>query len=76
MSTLTSVFGMLPLVVIPGVGSDVYRGLAVVIVGGMIVSAAFTLVLLPSLLRIGEERGAKIVGAGSPGKVAAGQEIV
>jgi HAE1 family hydrophobic/amphiphilic exporter-1 len=47
---------MLPLVVIPGVGADVYRGLAAVIVGGMIVSATFTLVLLPSLLRLGEDR--------------------
>ncbi len=56
MSTLTSIFGMLPLVVIPGVGADVYRGLAAVIVGGMIVSATFTLVLLPSLLRLGEDR--------------------
>jgi HAE1 family hydrophobic/amphiphilic exporter-1 len=76
MSTLTSIFGMLPLVVIPGVGSDVYRGLAAVIVGGMMVSAAFTLVLLPSLLRIGEERRTTIIGAGSPGQVTAGPEIV
>jgi len=74
MSTLTSIFGMLPRVVIPGVGSDVYRGLAAVIVGGMVVSASFTLVLLPSLLRIGEQRRTTIVGAGSPGQAAAGQE--
>ncbi|MCH7893410.1 MAG: efflux RND transporter permease subunit [Proteobacteria bacterium] len=74
MSTLTSIFGMMPLVVIPGVGSDVYRGLAAVIVGGMMVSASFTLVLLPSLLRLGEERRTTIVGTGSPGQVAAGQE--
>jgi multidrug efflux pump subunit AcrB len=54
MSTLTSMFGMLPLLVIPGPGTELYRGLAAVIVGGMCVSTAFTLVLLPSLLRIGE----------------------
>ena len=54
MSTLTSIFGMLPLLVIPGAGSELYRGLAAVIVGGMTVSTAFTLILLPSLLRIGE----------------------
>ena len=54
MSTLTSIFGMLPLLVIPGAGSELYRGLAAVIIGGMCVSAAFTLLLLPSLLRIGE----------------------
>jgi multidrug efflux pump subunit AcrB len=52
MSTLTSLFGMLPLVLMPGTGSAIYRGLATVIVGGMSVSTLFTLVLLPSLLRI------------------------
>ncbi|MEM7430793.1 MAG: efflux RND transporter permease subunit [Pseudomonadota bacterium] len=52
MSTLTSIFGMLPLMLVPGVGSQIYRGLATVIVGGMIVSALFTLILLPSALRL------------------------
>ena len=55
MSTLTSLFGMLPLMVMPGVGSEIYRGLATVIVGGMFISAIFTLVLFPSLLRFGEK---------------------
>ena len=54
MSTLTSIFGMLPLLLIPGAGTELYRGLAGVIVGGMMVSTFFTLILLPSLLRIGE----------------------
>ncbi len=54
MSTLTSLFGMLPLLLMPGVGSVIYRGLAVVIVGGMSVSTIFTLLLLPALLRLGE----------------------
>jgi len=53
MTTLTSVFSMLPLLLIPGPGSEVYQGLAAVIVGGMAVSAIFTLLLLPSLLRLG-----------------------
>jgi hydrophobic/amphiphilic exporter-1 (mainly G- bacteria), HAE1 family len=52
MSTLTSLFGMLPLMLIPGVGSEIYRGLATVIVGGMAISAIFTLILMPSLLQI------------------------
>jgi len=56
MSTLTSLFGMLPLMIMPGVGSEIYRGLATVIVGGMFISAIFTLVLFPSLLRFGETR--------------------
>lgn len=52
MSTLTSLMGMLPLVVAPGAGSVIYKGLATVIVGGMAVSTLFTLVLLPCLLRL------------------------
>lgn len=56
MSTLTSIFGMLPLLLIPGAGTELYRGLAAVIVGGMSVSTVFTLILLPSLLRIGEHK--------------------
>jgi multidrug efflux pump subunit AcrB len=52
MSTLTSIFGMLPLMVMPGTGSQIYRGLATVIIGGMFVSALFTLVLMPSILRL------------------------
>lgn len=52
MSTLTSIFGMLPLMIVPGVGSQIYRGLATVIIGGMFVSAIFTLILMPSVLRL------------------------
>jgi multidrug efflux pump subunit AcrB len=59
MSTLTSLFGMLPLMLMPGVGSEIYRGLATVIVGGMTVSAIFTLILFPSLLRMGEKESMK-----------------
>ena len=52
MSTLTSLFGMLPLLIVPGAGSDIYRGMAAAIVGGMTVSTLFTLLLLPSLLQL------------------------
>jgi multidrug efflux pump subunit AcrB len=53
-STLTAVFGMLPLVLVPGPGAEIYRGLGAVIVGGILVSHVFTLVLMPALLRLGE----------------------
>ncbi len=63
MSTLTSIFGMAPLLLIPGEGSAIYRGMAAAIVGGMSVSTLFTLILLPSLLRMelsfGRWRGAR-----------------
>ncbi len=52
MSTFTSIFGMLPLLLVPGSGTELYRGLAAVIVGGMFISTLFTLVLLPSLLKL------------------------
>ncbi len=57
-STLTAVFGMLPLVLVPGPGAEIYRGLGAVIVGGILVSHVFTLVLMPAMLRLGEEAAA------------------
>ena len=60
MSTMTSIFGMLPLMLMPGAGTELYRGLATVIVGGMLISAVFTLLLLPSLLRMNEEAHDKV----------------
>ncbi|HEY9079727.1 efflux RND transporter permease subunit [Magnetovibrio sp.] len=52
MSTLTSVFGMLPLVMFPGAGSELYRGLGSVVVGGLTLSAILTLVIIPPLLTL------------------------
>ncbi|MCY4451374.1 MAG: efflux RND transporter permease subunit [Immundisolibacterales bacterium] len=52
MSTLTSVFGMLPLVLFPGAGSELYRGLGSVVVGGLALSAVLTLAIIPPLLSI------------------------
>ena len=65
LTTFTSIMGMLPLVVAPGAGAGIYRGLATVIVGGMAVSTLFTLILLPSLLQIGAARKRE-AGMGSP----------
>ena len=52
MSTLTSVFGMMPLVLVPGAGSELYRGLGSVVVGGLSLSAMLTLLIIPALLSI------------------------
>ncbi len=49
MSTSTSICGMLPLVLFPGAGSELYRGLGSVVVGGLAVSTVFTLVVVPAL---------------------------
>ena len=52
MSTLTSVFGMLPLVLFPGSGSELYRGLGSVVVGGLSLSALLTMAIVPPMLSI------------------------
>ncbi len=52
MSTLTSVMGMAPLVLVTGAGSEIYRGLGSVVVGGLFVSTVFTLFLVPAVLSL------------------------
>ncbi|MDA7971794.1 MAG: efflux RND transporter permease subunit, partial [Gammaproteobacteria bacterium] len=52
MSTLTSVFGMLPLVLFPGAGSELYRGLGSVVVGGLSLSAIITLLIVPPMMAL------------------------
>jgi multidrug efflux pump subunit AcrB len=62
LSTLTAVLGMLPLILAPGLGAEIYRGLATVVAGGMLVGTLFTWVLMPSLLRLGEAREVPLHG--------------
>ena len=50
MSAATSIFGMLPLVLVPGPGSEFYRGLGSVVLGGLAVSTIFTVFVIPALL--------------------------
>ncbi len=50
MSASTSIFGMLPLVLAPGPGSELYRGLGSVILGGIAFSTILTVFVIPSLL--------------------------
>ena len=50
MSATTSIFGMLPLVLFPGSGSELYRGLGSVIIGGLAISTVFTVFIIPSIL--------------------------
>ena len=50
MSATTSIFGMLPLVLFPGSGSELYRGLGSVIIGGLAISTVFTVFVIPSIL--------------------------
>ena len=52
MSVVTSVAGMAPLVVFGGAGSELYRGLGAVVIGGLLVSTVFTLFLTPTLMSL------------------------
>jgi HAE1 family hydrophobic/amphiphilic exporter-1 len=52
MTTSTTVLGLLPLVLFPGAGSELYRGLGSVVLGGLAVSTVFTLVLVPTLFTL------------------------
>lgn len=52
MTTITTVLGLLPLVLFPGAGSELYRGLGSVVLGGLLVSTVFTLVLIPCAFRL------------------------
>jgi HAE1 family hydrophobic/amphiphilic exporter-1 len=63
MTTATSVMGMLPLVLMPGSGSELYRGLGSVVVGGLILSTIFTLLLVPLLFSVVLEARAAVLAA-------------
>jgi len=62
MTTLTTVLGLLPLVLFPGAGSELYRGLGSVVLGGLLVSTVFTLVLVPTLFSLVMDAKHRIVG--------------
>jgi HAE1 family hydrophobic/amphiphilic exporter-1 len=52
MSVLTSVMGMLPLALGQGSGSELYRGLGIIVVGGLLISTVFTLFVVPTILSL------------------------
>jgi HAE1 family hydrophobic/amphiphilic exporter-1 len=58
MSATTSLLAMSPLVIATGSGSELYRGLGSILLGGLAVSTVFTLFVIPALLAfvIGLER--------------------
>lgn len=52
MTVMTTFFGQLPLVIRPGSGAELYRGLGAVVLGGLLVSTVFTLIVVPSVLSL------------------------
>ncbi len=53
MTVITTVVGMLPLAAGGGSGAELYQGMGAVIVGGLVLSTLFTLVLVPIVLSLG-----------------------
>jgi len=51
MTALTSILGLLPLLLANGIGANVQRPLAAVVVGGLITSTLLTLLVLPAIYR-------------------------
>ncbi len=51
MTAVTTAFGLLPLLLATGTGSEVQRPLATVVIGGLVTSTALTLLVLPSVYR-------------------------
>jgi HAE1 family hydrophobic/amphiphilic exporter-1 len=52
MTTMTTLFGLFPLVLSSGAGSELYRGIGSVVLGGLLVSTIFTLIVIPALFTL------------------------
>lgn len=62
MTTMTTVFGMLPLALGIGEGSEIYRGMAVTVMFGLSFSTLLTLVVIPVLYTLVEDMNNKVLG--------------
>jgi HAE1 family hydrophobic/amphiphilic exporter-1 len=62
MTTLGGLVGLLPLVLAPGAGSELYRGIGAVLLGGLLISTLVTLVFVPCLLSLMMELRAWVIG--------------
>lgn len=69
MTALVALLGLVPLAFAQGIGSEVQRPLAIVVIGGLVSSTLLTLIMLPVLYRWleGREQGPRQAGAPPPG---------
>ena len=73
MSMLTTTFGLLPLVLASGAGSELYRGIGSVVLGGLMLSTMFTLLLVPAIFSL--MMSWKLKGRTAPPEAVLGPEI-
>lgn len=52
MTMTTAIFGLAPMVISPGAGSELYRGLGAVLLGGLLFSTVFTLIVVPAMFAL------------------------
>ncbi len=73
MSAGTSTFAMLPLVLAPGAGSELYRGIGGVVIGGLLLATLLTLFVVPAMLSLVFDLRLRLTGraAGAPADAAA-----
>jgi cobalt-zinc-cadmium resistance protein CzcA len=67
MTATVASLGMLPAAIHTGVGSDVQRGIATVVVGGLAIATLLTLFVLPSMYHVIEHRAERHGGFGGKG---------
>jgi hydrophobic/amphiphilic exporter-1 (mainly G- bacteria), HAE1 family len=61
MTTLCTLFGLLPLALGIGAGAEMQKPLAIAVIGGLSVSTVITLVFVPALLALVEPRNGSFV---------------
>ncbi|MDX2177439.1 MAG: efflux RND transporter permease subunit [Candidatus Sumerlaeia bacterium] len=59
MTTGTTILGLAPLVLIPGAGSELYRGLGIVMFGGLLLGTITTLFFIPSVMTLLQDAAEK-----------------
>lgn len=59
MTSFTTIFGLIPMAIMPGTGSELQRPLALVIIGGLLCTTMLTLLLIPVSYELLESRKEK-----------------
>ena len=65
-STLTTLFGLAPLVFLPGAGTELYRGVGTIVLFGLLCALVISLSFLPALLALLLKDRRQLSPAGSP----------